>query len=74
MAFVAEKLPDDAHIREPVDASSDKASSDDLFEITWTEQEEKRVRNKLDWQIVCRLLAYNQYDTLADKALPRYPW
>ncbi len=74
MASMAEKLPDDAHIREPVDVSSDKASSDDLFEITWTEQEEKRVRNKLDWQIVCRFLVYDQYDNLADQALPRYPW
>jgi hypothetical protein len=53
MAFTPEKLPEDPQMRELVEVPSDKVGSDELFEITWTEKEEKRVRNKLDWQIVC---------------------
>lgn len=61
-------------MEEEADIPSDKASSDDLFEITWTEAEEKRVRNKLDWQIVCQSHMSNRCDTLADLAFPRYLW
>ena len=52
MAIVDEKAPDEAQAREFTDAPSDKYGSDEEFNITWTEKEEKRVRNKLDWQIV----------------------
>ena len=52
MAATDEKLTDGAYMREVADVPSDKSGSDDEFAITWTEKEEKRVRNKLDWQIV----------------------
>ena len=52
MALVDEKAPEEAQAREFTDVPSDKYVSDEEFNITWTEQEEKRVRNKLDWQIV----------------------
>ncbi|KAK3714780.1 hypothetical protein LTR37_007514 [Vermiconidia calcicola] len=46
-----EKLHGDS-LRELGDAPSGKSSRDDEFAITWTEEEETRVRHKLDWQIV----------------------
>lgn len=51
MALIDEKV-ESAQARE-FDVPSDKDGSDEEFNVTWTEQEEKRVRNKLDWQIVC---------------------
>lgn len=33
-----------------------KEQSLDEFTVTWTPEEEKRVRNKLDWQIVSIVL------------------
>lgn len=60
MAIVDEKASEDAQAREVTDVPSDKYGSDEEFNITWTEKEEKRVRNKLDWQIVRTSNAQNR--------------
>ena len=53
MTFTNEKPPPDTHMEKLTNVPSDKSDSDESFEVTWTEEEETRVRHKLDWQIVC---------------------
>ena len=47
-----EKSLEKSHLGDLAQSSSGKSGSDDEFAVTWTEKDEKRVRNKLDWQIV----------------------
>lgn len=52
MDLTREKMHKESHLQDYGDDSNGKSGSDDEFAVTWTEAEEKIVRNKLDWQIV----------------------
>ena len=47
-----EKAYKSSHTRNLTELPSAKSGSEDDFVVSWTEKDEKRVRNKLDWQIV----------------------
>jgi hypothetical protein len=68
-----EKVDSEARHNE-LDSKSD--GSDNSGEITWTEEEEKRIRNKIDWRLVptvtfLYLLCFlDRYEDIVDRSFP----